>query len=93
MLGVLLQFTLQMILQAVAGNSEMQAQLAGTIPLNKADIDKIVEKLDVMSFILTTVCCMVCFKLFMEIEKLADKVSSSTSVGKLGKKLAPSRLR
>lgn len=86
MLGVLLQFTLQMILQAVAGNSEMQAQLAGTIPLNKADIDKIVEKLDVMSFILTTVCCMVCFKLFMEIEKLADKVSSSTSVGKLGKK-------
>ena len=86
MLGVLLQFTLQMILQAVAGNSEMQAQLARTIPLNKADIDKIVEKLDVMSFILTTVCCMVCFKLFMEIEKLADKVSSSTSVGKLGKK-------
>lgn len=64
----------------------MQAQLARTIPLNKADIDKIVEKLDVMSFILTTVCCMVCFKLFMEIEKLADKVSSSTSVGKLGKK-------
>ncbi len=85
MLGVLLTFTTKMIDMSVTGNSEMEGKLTEKIILNKADIEAIVKNLSVMSFILTTICCMVAFKLFMEIEELADNVSSAKSVGKLGK--------
>ena len=91
MLGLLLSLTMKLITEAVSGaNDGIADMLTRATPLNEADVKKIVESINndlIYNFLRTTVCCMICFKLFMEIEQITDKVSSSSSVGKLGQKI------
>ena len=86
MLGMILEFIMSMVMESLTGNAEVQALLTKSSTLTDSDAKNIAEKIEVGSFILTTICCMVSFKLFMGIETITDKVSSSTSVGKLGQK-------
>lgn len=86
MLGMILEFILEMIVEAMTGNAEVQALLTKSSTLTDSDAKNIAEKIEIGAFILTSICCMVSFKLFMEIESITDKISSSTSVGKLGQK-------
>ena len=86
MLGMILEFILEMIMASFEGTEELRTLLSKDTPLNDSDSDKIAEEIKISSFILTSICCMVSFKLFMEIETITDKVSSSTSVGKLAQK-------
>lgn len=86
MLGMILEFILEMITASFEGTEKLRTLLSKASPLNDSDSNKIAEEIESSSFILTTICCMVSFKLFMEIETITDKVSSSTSVGKLGQK-------
>ena len=87
MMGVLLTFTMEMIMEAAGGSDELIAEhnIQAGKQFTEADASALVENLDVSSFLLTTIACMVAFKLFMELEQLADKVSSTSSIGKLGK--------
>jgi hypothetical protein len=58
--------------------------------LNKADIDAISDGLTdsyLRSFILISLICMVCFKLFAEVETITDKISGTKSVGSAGKQV------
>lgn len=86
MLGMILEFILEMITTSLDGSGELQKLLSKSDKLTDSDAKDIAEKIEIGAFILTSICCMVSFKLFMEIETITDKVSSSTSVGKLGQK-------
>ncbi len=88
MMGVLLTFTMEMIMEAAGGSDELIAkhEIQSGKQFTKSDADALVKNLDIASFLLTTIACMVAFKLFKELEQLADTVSGSSSVGKLGQK-------
>ncbi len=86
MVGMILKFTIDMILEAMSGNSNLLRLLSEKSVLTDSDAKDIAKDISISSFLLTTICCMVAFKLFMEIENITDNVSSSTSVGKLGQK-------
>ena len=86
MLGMILEFIKDMILEAMSGSGDLRALLSKPTPITDSDAKDIAEKIEISSFLLTTICCMVAFKLFMEIESITDTVSSSSSVGKLGQK-------
>lgn len=86
MLGMILEFIKDMILEAMSGSGDLRALLSKPTPITDSDAKDIAEKIEISSFLLTTICCMVSFKLFMEIESITDTVSSSSSVGKLGQK-------
>ena len=89
MMGILLDFMIKMIDKSLGGAMEIinkNPNMTGKqLSVNAAE--DLLDKLETSSFILTTVCCMVGFKLFMELEQLAEKVSSTSSVGKEGSKL------
>lgn len=87
MLGVIISFTTALLQQAVLGNDLVVEKLNSGQHLNDADVDLVVEVLDGAHFILMTFCCVISFKLFMEVEQIAGKVSSTSSVGKLGQEI------
>ena len=85
MMGIIIQFIVRMIDVVLSGSGNLQTLLNGK--RDEAHAKEIAERIDVSTFLLTTIFCLVCFKLFMEIEKLTDKVSSTSSIGKLGQKM------
>lgn len=87
MVGLIIRFTNSLLGQAVIGNNTVKEKLNSGENLNDADIELIVEVLDGPHFILMTFCCVISFKLFMEVEQIAQKISSTSSVGKLGQEL------
>lgn len=91
-LGIILTLTTKMIEVAVSGLNDVILLMTAKNFVNneeiKALIDKFADEISLKAFILTVICCMVCFKLFISIESLTEKLSSTSSVGKLGQKLA-----
>lgn len=89
MLGLIISFTLQMINHSISGInsgtnvSEMLKSIGGKVP-DKADTDALNDALTLAGFVLLVLACMISFKLFMSVEQIADKVSQTSSVGKLG---------
>lgn len=89
MLGIIISFTIQMINQSLSGlNSgtnvaEMLKSIGGKVP-DQADTDALNDALTLAGFVLLVLACMISFKLFMSVEQVADKVSHTSSVGKLG---------
>ncbi len=87
MVGVTIKFTISLLKQATIGNAEVAKFLQSGQPLNDADLTAISDALDGPNFILVTFCCVISFKLFMEVEQIAGKISSTSSVGKVGQEL------
>lgn len=85
MMGLIIEFIVQLIGVVLTGSGNLQTLLDGK--RDAAHAKKIAEDINVYTFLLTTIFCLVCFKLFMEIEKITEKVSSTSSVGKLGQKM------
>lgn len=87
MLGIVLNFSLEMILKSL----EQGGPLVGLVDQDSAftadDAAEIAEKLEVKTFTLTTVCCLVVFQLFLKVQNLADSISGTTGVGTTGQTL------
>lgn len=91
-LGVVINFVTEMLLKSVAGGSDaLKDRLGENTVLNIEDAEAIAEMLDVKSFILVALCCMIAQELFQKMETLVDTLSGTTSVGKaaqsIGKEL------
>lgn len=84
-IGILVSFTTEMIWKALGGTDKLKAQLAGKV-LNKADVDAFVENINLTSFLLVSICCILAVKLFMGLDQIVEGLSSARSVGSLGKK-------
>lgn len=78
MLGVVIGFTYAMIEQCIG------LDIPENRVLNEADMDQITEHLDFGGIVITALCSMVAFQLFMQLEVIVDKVSGTQSVGKVG---------
>ena len=89
MMGILLDFMIKMVDESLGGTVEIiskSPKMTGE-QLSVDAAEDLLDQLETSSFILTTVCCMIGFKLFMELDQLAEKVSGASSVGKEGSKL------
>ena len=90
MVGIIIDLTLSMIEVSLSALSEHTnvVKLLEAIPNNKApeksDTDAIDEALTMTGFLLLVLSGMISFKLFMSVEQVAEKVSKTASVGKLG---------
>lgn len=83
-LGFLIGFSVMVITEAMTGNDDLYNDLAANSNFTKSQVEKIVETLSLKSFILTFVCCMMIFRLFTEIENIADAiVGQKSSVGNM----------
>ena len=83
-LGFLIGFSVMVITKAMTGNDDLYNDLAANSHFTKSQVEKIVETLSLKSFILTFVCCMMIFRLFTEIENIADAiVGQKSSVGNM----------
>lgn len=78
MLGILIGFANEMINKCVG------LEIPENKKLNEADIKYINDQLDLGVFVTIALCCMITFKLFMQIEQIVDKISGTSSVGKVG---------
>lgn len=91
MLGIVISFTYDMIQQCVG------LDIPENKELNEADIKLINDHLDLGIFVITGLCCMISYQLFMQIEQIVQKVSDAAPVGKVGKevgaKVAPAAIR
>jgi len=90
MLGILMEFSVKMLEAAVAGG--VGANTAGSVLnlldageiINESGAKEILENIDSGAFVLTVLCCMVIFQLFMQIEELADQVAGTSTGGMNG---------
>ena len=82
-LGIVINFTISMIQHAIAGlvAQKIELFLASTV-LSKAQVDQIAAELTLTAFVMLALCCIIAFKLFLSVGQIADKVSSTSSVGK-----------
>ncbi|MBO5039003.1 MAG: hypothetical protein J6C85_06090 [Alphaproteobacteria bacterium] len=93
-LSVIIKFTTEMMQYAVkagtiGGEVSLKTLLRFTerIVLNESDVKLINDALNVEAFFATSICCMIAFKVFCGVEGIADKLSSTKSVGGEAKKL------
>ena len=83
-LGFLIGFSVMVIANAMTGSEDLYNDLAANSNFTESQVEKIAETLSLKSFILTFVCCMMIFRLFTEIENIADAiVGQKSSVGKM----------
>lgn len=78
MLGIIIDFTCRMIEKCVG------LDIPEDKVFNEADIKQISENIGFKAFIITSLCCMVAYQLFMQIGELVEKISGASSVGKVG---------
>lgn len=82
-LGLLLGFSVRVLANAIDGGGNLEKYLTSNAMLTEADVERIVDNLSLKGFLLTFICCMMIFKLFAEIENIADTiVGQKSSVGK-----------
>lgn len=93
-LSVIIKFTTEMLESAVAAGAGEEKiglktllRFTERIALNESDVKLINDSLCVEAFLIASICCMISFKIFCGIEGIADKLSSTKSVGGEAKKL------
>ncbi len=84
--GLVIQFIFKTIDVVIGGSQHLQSLLRDGLR-DEAHAKKIAEDIDLETFLLATIFCLISFRLFMKIEDLAHRVSSTSSVGKLGQEL------
>ena len=86
LLGMIVCIILELIASAMGGNdnSALMQKILNDGLLSKGETTSLAKGLSFKRFILVTMCCMVGFKIFSEIEKLVDRISGTSSVGKTG---------
>lgn len=93
MLGIIIQFTGEMITRSISGINngtniaEILEKVGGKVP-DDSDIQTLKDALSFIGFIILVLACMITFKLFTSVEQVADKVSLTSSVGKMGQEAA-----
>ena len=97
MLNVIIKFTKDMVkasLEKISGDAIITAAGTGVfailekVPVTEVLAKQITDSLSVKSFAMMTLCCIIAFKLCMEIETITDKLSSTKGVGSLNQKVA-----
>lgn len=90
MLGIVCNFSIKMLERSVGGakGSDIMTQLTANAVIEDEKVKELVEAIDFKAVILTILCCFIIFKLFSEIEQLADRVSGAKSVGNTSQKIA-----
>ncbi|MBP3687509.1 MAG: hypothetical protein J6J35_03990 [Alphaproteobacteria bacterium] len=94
-LGVVIEFTIQMIDYSVKAGTTVSAGMSlkallrfdEKITLTESDADLINDALGAEAFIIASICCMIAFKIFCGVGGLVDKISSTSSVGGEAQKL------
>lgn len=81
-LGIVVNFTISMIQHAMIGLVAQKVELfiSATV-MTKAQIDQLAAELTLTAFVMLALCCIIAFKLFLSVGQIADKVSSTSSVG------------
>lgn len=87
MLGIVLKFSLEMILMSLGRSTPLMSLVSQDSAFTADDAEAIAEQLEVETFTLTTVCCLVVFQLFLKVQNLADNISGTTAVGTTGQTL------
>lgn len=79
MLGIVIKFTNEMI-QTCVGLDIPEDKI-----LNEADIKQIAENIGFSTFVITSLCCMISYQLFMQIENIVTTISGTSAVGSVGR--------
>ena len=81
LLGMIVCIILELIASAMGGNdnSALMQKILNDGLLSKGETTSLAKGLSFKRFILVTMCCMVGFKIFSEIEKLVDRISGTSS--------------
>jgi len=81
-MGIIVKFTISMMRHAMVGLVEQKVELfLASAVLNKAQVDQLAAELTITAFVMLALCCLIAFKLFLSVGPIADKVSSTQSVG------------
>ena len=92
-IGVVTKFAVDMIATAIARQGDLKSKLTGSAVLQESDVEDIVKNIDVYTFVCVFLCCMIIFRLFTEIEQLAERVSGAGPVGQLSQKASTPFIR
>ena len=86
LLGMVICIILQLIASAMGGDDSrlMQKIINSNAVLSESEAEALADGLSFKKFIMVTMCCMVGFKIFSEIEKLVDRISETSSPGRVG---------
>lgn len=87
-LGLVMNLSIRMLERAIGGQSGVMEYLTGNNVLSESNVKSLVKNLSPNGFILTSLCCMLIFRVFTEIEATVDSISAQKgSVGKAGQKV------
>ncbi len=93
-LGLAMNLSIRMLEKAIGGNGDTMKYLTGNAVLTIPQVDRLVNNLSPKGFILTSLCCMLIFRVFTEIEATVDGISGqSGSVGKTGQKMGAEAMK
>ncbi|MCM1323639.1 MAG: hypothetical protein NC218_05715 [Acetobacter sp.] len=81
MLGIVITFT-DLMIQKCIGINIPEDKI-----FNEADIKDTIQNIGLKSFVVTSICCMITYQLFMQVEQLVEKISGADSVGKVGSEI------
>lgn len=86
-LGLVMNLSIRMLEAAIGGQGDEMKYLTGNNVLTLPQVDSLAENLSPKGFVLTSLCCMLIFRIFTEIETTVDSLSEGGSVGKTGQKV------
>lgn len=88
-LGLVCDFSIKMLEQSVGGveGSSVMQNLTANAVIEDEQVKELVAAIDFKAVILTILCCFIIFKLFEEVEQLANRVSGAKSVGNTAQKI------
>ncbi|MBR5154569.1 MAG: hypothetical protein IKW58_02475 [Alphaproteobacteria bacterium] len=84
-LGIVADFSTKILENAMGGNTQIMSELTSNAILTEAQVQQLCEHLSKLGFtkgfVLTILCTLVIYKLFTEVEKIAENISGTSSVG------------
>ena len=87
-LGMVASFSVKILEKAIAGNSKIMGELTSNAILTEAQVEQLCDHMAeqgvAVGLVLTFICSLIIFKLFTEIEGIAEKVSGTSAVGSKG---------
>ncbi|MBR5599575.1 MAG: hypothetical protein IKW39_05995, partial [Alphaproteobacteria bacterium] len=85
-MGVVADFSVKMLERSIGGHTELMSKLTSGGVLQESEVADLYNQLSATAFILTIICCLILFKLFSEVESLAQSLSGAKGVGVLAQK-------
>ena len=85
LLGVVINFSVEMLSNAISGNGNLKEVLEGTIFESKEQIENLANTIPSGGILLTFLCSLLTFRIFSEVEQNVDKLSGASPVGNTAK--------